>query len=121
MVKVSSNKKRTGGKTKREGLIPWKQRKSHQRVPCETVTEDNSVEGKTETERWGWKEGGPGREKSTTVAFRQTSLPVEITWVHLERQIQKPSPSDSGSFGLAQGSGPVGSRSKETLGKLPSE
>lgn len=65
-------------------------------------------------------EGGWPRKGEKRHTGLQTLLTVEITWVHLEKQIQNPSPSDSGSFGLAQGSGPVG-RSKNTLGKLPSE
>lgn len=97
---------------------PVEAEKTLPRVPCEIVTEDNLVGGKTETERWGWKEGGPGREKSATLPFRHCCLWKSLGCIL--KQIQNPSPSDSGSFGLAQGSGPVG-KSKNTLGKLPSE
>lgn len=42
--------------------------------------------------------------------------------MHLEIQIQKPSLSDSGSFGLTQGLEPILlTRSKDTLGKLCSK
>lgn len=106
MVKVLSNKKWTGGKTKWEGLILWKQRKSHQRVPCEIT-------------RWKEKQRQKGgtRRRVAQEERKAPHWPSDrhcCLWrsrVHLERQVQKPPPSDSGSFGLAQGSGP-GGRSK---------